>query len=194
MANKATDGIKQSNSSKEALSIAQQWGLILTSGYRSPSKNASIGGSKTSFHQQGLAYDFAGTPSQMQKFAEWAKTSGLFSEVIYNNSDHKDHVHVGWGKKTPYFDVKNSSSVGNASKLGEVGGGGVTSTPTSGGGSGLFGSFFSGEVVTAIIRVTSIIILIIFGGVFILQAFPNSTQQITNVAKVGGKLLNGKNE
>lgn len=180
MSDKATYGIKQNNSSRTAIDIAKQYGLTLTSGYRSPSKNSSIGGSKTSFHMQGYAYDFAGTPSQMQKFAEWAKTSGLYSEVIYNNSDHKDHVHVGWGEKTPYFDVKNSSSKGNSDKLGAVSSGDSSSSSSIG--AGIFGEMLGG-----IIRVSSIIILIIFAFVFFMMAFPN-TQQVT---KIGGKLLNG---
>ncbi|WP_025907158.1 D-Ala-D-Ala carboxypeptidase family metallohydrolase [Priestia flexa] len=179
---KATYGIKQNNSSKTAIDIAKQYGLTLTSGYRSPSKNASIGGSKTSFHTHGLAYDFAGTPSQMQKFAEWAKTSGLYSEVIYNNGDHKDHVHVGWGEKTPYYDVKNSSSTGSFNGVDAVSTEGTTTSDSSTGGS-VFGSMLGG-----IIRVSSIIILIIFAVVFFLMAFPNTQQ----VLKTGGKLLNGK--
>jgi len=180
MADKATYGIKQNNSSKTAIDIAKQYGLTLTSGYRSPSKNSSIGGSKTSFHMQGYAYDFAGTTTQMQKFAEWAKTSGLYSEVIYNNSDHKDHVHVGWGEKTPYYDVKNSSSKGSADKLGAVTSDGTTVSSSTGGGG--FGQFLGGAI-----RVSSIIIIVIFAFVFLLMAFPNTQQ----VLKTGGKLLNG---
>jgi Peptidase M15 len=175
---KATYGIKQNNSSKTAIDIAKQYGLTLTSGYRSPSKNASIGGSKTSFHQRGYAYDFAGTPSQMQKFAEWAKTSGLYSEVIYNNGDHADHVHVGWGEKTPYYDVKNSSSSGKFNGVGAVSTEGTTGETSSSG-------FGFGSMLGGIIRVSSIIIIIIFAFVFFMMAFPNTQQ----VLKTGGKLL-----
>lgn len=180
MTNIATYGIKQNNSSRTAVEIAKQYGLTLTSGFRSPSKNASIGGAKKSFHQSGEAYDVAGTPAQMQKFAEWAKTSGLYSEVIYNNSDHADHVHVGWGEKTPYYDVKNSSSTGKFNGVGAVSSSGSTSSNSITGG-------FLAQSLGGIIRVSSIIILIIFAFVFFLMAFPNTQQ----VLKTGGKLLNG---
>ena len=181
MTNIATDHIQQTTSSRTAIDIAKKYGLTLTSGYRSPSKNASIGGSKTSFHTHGLAYDFGGSPSQMQKFAEWAKTSGLYSEVIYNNSDHRDHVHVGWGEKTPYYDVKNSSSQGTFNGVGAVSTEGTTPSDTSSSGFG-FGSMLGG-----IIRVSSIIIIIIFAFIFFMMAFPNTQQ----VLKTGGKMLNG---
>lgn len=80
-------------------------GLTKTSGYRTPEKNKEVGGSKTSSHLTGNASDYAGTPKQMEAYAQWAAKSGLFKSVIYGGRDlisgrtdtnHGDHVHVGW--------------------------------------------------------------------------------------------------
>lgn len=112
MGNKAIDGIKQTNDSKYALSLATSLGLTLTSGYRSPSHNASIGGSKTSDHMKGTAYDFSGSRKKMFELAEKLHKSGRFKQVIFDNkdyktgryvADHQDHVHVAW-----YSDGKNT--------------------------------------------------------------------------------------
>jgi hypothetical protein len=84
---------------------SKKMGLTKTSGYRSPEKNKSVGGSKTSDHMTGDASDFAGTPKQMEAYAQWAAKSGLFTKVIYGgrnlisgkpDKNHDDHVHVSW--------------------------------------------------------------------------------------------------
>lgn len=81
-------------------------GLAKTSGHRTKEKNDEVGGSKTSDHLTGKASDFAGTPAQMEAYAQWAARSGLFTKVIYGgrnlisgkaDRNHDDHVHVSWG-------------------------------------------------------------------------------------------------
>lgn len=101
----AKNGIRRTYASDAAYQAATNLGLKLSSGYRDSKHNAAIGGSKTSRHMHGDAYDFAGSKSQMDKFAKWAAQSGLFKQVIWNDKDlisgkrisgHKDHVHVAW--------------------------------------------------------------------------------------------------
>lgn len=84
---------------------AKKLGLTQTSGYRSAADNARVGGSKTSDHLTGDASDYAGTPKQMEAYAQWAVKSGLFTKVIYGGRDlisgrtdnnHGDHVHLSW--------------------------------------------------------------------------------------------------
>jgi hypothetical protein len=90
------DNIKHSEGSKQALSVAQKLGLTLTSGHRSPSEDLAVGGTGSTAHTRGQAYDFAGSVSAMDKFADWAKNSGLFNLVLWRTKDHYDHVHVAW--------------------------------------------------------------------------------------------------
>lgn len=88
--------VKHTSASNKALDIAKDYGLRLTSSYRSPEHNKKVGGSPTSYHTRGQAYDFAGSAAQMDKFANWAKKSGLFVEVLWKVKGHYDHVHVAW--------------------------------------------------------------------------------------------------
>ncbi|PWA11081.1 hypothetical protein DCC39_10305 [Pueribacillus theae] len=92
----ATQGVKLSDAAIQAHQMASQLGLRLTSGYRDPKKNAAVGGSKKSKHMQGLAYDFSGSKKAMDQFAKWAKSSGLFDQVLWQVPGHYDHVHVSW--------------------------------------------------------------------------------------------------
>lgn len=100
-----TMGVKQTYASEQALKQAKYHGLTLTSAYRSSSHDKEVGGSGKGDHVQGEAYDFAGKYSAMEKFADWAHGSGLFSQVIFKDKDyrtgryiggHQDHVHVAW--------------------------------------------------------------------------------------------------
>jgi hypothetical protein len=96
MSDKATYKIKQTRASQMALEMAKRYGLTLTSGYRDPEHNAKIGGAKNSYHTRGQAYDFSGSKTAMKQFADWARKSGLFVEVLYEVAGHYDHVHVAW--------------------------------------------------------------------------------------------------
>jgi peptidoglycan hydrolase-like protein with peptidoglycan-binding domain len=105
MAISPTMGVKQTIASEMALKQAKLFGLTLTSAYRSPSHDRQVGGSGTGDHTQGEAYDFAGAYSAMERFADWAHGSGMFTQVIFKDRDyrtgryiggHQDHVHVAW--------------------------------------------------------------------------------------------------
>lgn len=105
MAISPTAGVKVTKASETALKMANQYGLRLTSAYRSPSHDKEVGGSGSGPHTRGTSYDFAGPYAKMELFADWAHKSGLFSQVIFKDRDyrtgrripgHQDHVHVGW--------------------------------------------------------------------------------------------------
>jgi Putative peptidoglycan binding domain/Peptidase M15 len=105
MAISPTMGVKTTYASEQALKQAKFYGLRLTSAYRSPSHDKQVGGSGSGPHTRGTSYDFAGPYSAMEKYANWAHGSGLFSQVIFKDKDyatgrripgHQDHVHVGW--------------------------------------------------------------------------------------------------
>jgi peptidoglycan hydrolase-like protein with peptidoglycan-binding domain len=105
MAISPTMGVHVTYASEQALKQANFYGLRLTSAYRSPSHDKQVGGSGSGPHTRGTSYDFAGPYSAMEKYANWAHGSGLFSQVIFKDKDyatgrripgHQDHVHVGW--------------------------------------------------------------------------------------------------
>lgn len=105
MAISPTMGVKTTYASEQALKQAKYYGLTLTSAYRSPSHDKEVGGSGSGPHTRGTSYDFAGKYANMEKFAEWAYSSGLYSQVIFKDKDyktgryiggHQDHVHLGW--------------------------------------------------------------------------------------------------
>lgn len=125
MGNKATDHIVITDASKYALAVADSMGMVLTSGYRSPGHNAEVGGSKTSDHMKGCAYDFSADRKTMLAFADKMYKSGKFKQVIFDNHDyktgayiggHQDHVHVGW-----YADGQNTNISTSTNGLGIIG-------------------------------------------------------------------------
>lgn len=84
----------------QAVAKAKEYGLRITSGYRSPSEDKRVGGTGTGYHTLGQALDVAGSKANMDKFAKWAKSSGLFRSVLWQVPDHYDHVHVSWNVTT----------------------------------------------------------------------------------------------
>lgn len=101
--------------------LASQFGLRVSSGYRSPAENKKAGGASKSDHMSDLARDLAGTPKQMKALADWAKKNTgpgkLFRYVEYGTPDHKDHVHLSFnadkvppGAKGRAAGVKSQSS------------------------------------------------------------------------------------
>lgn len=104
-------GVTQTSSSQEAYKKAQELGLTLTSGKRT---RGSLGVPwDYDFHGVGRAYDFAGPKSAMDQFAAWAKSSGLFTEILYGaDVKHDDHVHLAWGP-TLYKGREGQTYLGN---------------------------------------------------------------------------------
>jgi nucleoid-associated protein YgaU len=92
------NGVIMTDSAKKAFAKASQLGLRFTSGYRTASEQRALGLSPTESHGLGLALDFAGEWSKMDAFAKWAKSSGLFSLVLWQVKGHYDHVHVAYKK------------------------------------------------------------------------------------------------
>lgn len=102
-----------------AQELANRFGVSVSSTYRDPARNRSVGGSRTSRHMtRGAAVDFSGSPEAMRRLAEWAGRSGLFAEVFYDPwgqwdngrylprgiGGHSDHVHISLGAPAlPYF-------------------------------------------------------------------------------------------
>lgn len=90
------------------LELAKRFGLTVTSGYRSPERNAQVGGSPTSLHMQGRAVDVAPGPG-VEKLAAYAFAHPqLFDEFFFDPigkyikhgrvvegsiGDHSDHLH-----------------------------------------------------------------------------------------------------
>lgn len=79
-----------------AAQMAQQMGLRVTSTTRTPEENKRVGGHPKSSHLTGKAMDIAGSKAQMDAYANWARNSGLFKNVLWQVPGHYDHVHVDW--------------------------------------------------------------------------------------------------
>jgi hypothetical protein len=72
-------------------------GLRITSTYRSPAKNASIGGAKNSYHMDRAnpAVDVGGPWNSMDAFARDARRAGGWREgPLWQVKGHFDHAHV----------------------------------------------------------------------------------------------------
>lgn len=107
------DGLKMTNSAKQAISQAQKLGLTITSGYRSKAEDIRVGGTGKGYHTLGQALDVAGSKSKMDQYAKWAKESKLFRSVLWQVAGHFDHVHVSWDAK----DVDNVLKEGDKGSL-----------------------------------------------------------------------------
>lgn len=161
-------GVTENLASRAAYEKAQELGLTLTSGKRNP---GDLGvPAQYDFHGVGRAYDFAGPVSAMEAFYEWAKSSGMFAEILYGaDVDHGNHVHVGWGD-TLYKGREGKTYLGNGRYIDRKQTDPVTSSP------GDSKPTSSGSKVKGIIPNVTRFTLIIVGAVMVfillVMAFP----------------------
>lgn len=160
-------GLKLNDKLKQVYDKALSLGLRFTSGYRPGSTGPS---GRPDSHSQGMAMDFAGSKDKMDEFAKWAKTSPLFTEVLWQTAGHFDHVHVGWqeGKHQAgkmYVGDKTLIDRPTGDSGGALSGSG-TASPNSD--KGFITSAFVG-----IIRAVMILVFLIIAVYFFFQAFPD---------------------
>lgn len=159
-------GLKLNEKLKQVYDKALSLGLRFTSGYRPGSTGPS---GRPDSHSQGMAMDFAGSKDKMDEFAKWAKTSPLFTEVLWQTAGHYDHVHVGWqeGKHQA-----GKMYVGDKTLIdrptGDGGGALSTGTASPNSDKGFITSAFMG-----IIRAVMILVFLIIAVYFFFQAFPD---------------------
>ncbi|WP_319007050.1 hypothetical protein [Bacillus thuringiensis] len=159
-------GLKLNDKLKQVYDKALSLGLRFTSGYRPGSTGPS---GRPDSHSQGMAMDFAGSKDKMDEFAKWAKTSPLFTEVLWQTAGHYDHVHVGWqeGKHQA-----GKMYVGDKTLIdrptGDGGGALSTGTASPNSDKGFITSAFMG-----IIRAVMILVFLIIAVYFFFQAFPD---------------------
>lgn len=162
------NGLKLTDKLKQAFEYASSLGLRFTSGYRPGSTGPS---GKADSHSVGMAFDFAGSADSMKTFSDWAKKSGLFTEVLYGADGHFDHVHAGWqtGKHPNgqmYVGNHQLQPIPNGGADIPTGGsGGATSSPSS-------DKSWWGAAFTGVVRATIIILFLILAVYFLFQAFP----------------------
>ena len=76
--------------------VRDQFGVItINSGYRSPTLNAKVGGSKTSQHCNGQAADFESFSTPNPDLAKWISKNLDFDQLILEFYDGKD-PNSGW--------------------------------------------------------------------------------------------------
>ena len=76
--------------------VRDQFGVItINSGYRSPTLNAKVGGSKTSQHCNGQAADFESFSTPNPALAKWLTQNLDFDQIILEFYDGKD-PNSGW--------------------------------------------------------------------------------------------------
>ena len=85
----------------QAIAMAQRFGLLITSGYRDPQRNAASGGATRSDHLCGLAADFGGSVAAMSRLELWARQQRfayMDGPVLNTDGKHGDHVHVSFAR------------------------------------------------------------------------------------------------
>jgi len=76
--------------------VRDKFGVItINSGYRSPTLNAKVGGSKTSQHCNGQAADFESTKISNPDLAKWIEKNLIFDQLILEFYDGVD-PNSGW--------------------------------------------------------------------------------------------------
>lgn len=160
-------GLQLTDALQKAQDYAKSLGLQLTSGFRQGSTGPS---GKPDSHSKGMAMDFSGSKDQMSAYADWAKKSGYFTEVLYNTADHYDHVHVGWetGKHQDGMMYVGDHTLIPIPKAGADVPSGTATNRGSSTDKGMIGKAFTG-----IIRAVILIVFLILAIYFLFQAFPD---------------------
>lgn len=97
-----TGGWDRDRVGRFGLTLADKFGLRLSSLYRTPEQNRRAGGARRSDHLTGMALDLAGDASKTEMLYRWAKQNEgpgkLFRIVLYKyeRADHRDHVHLSF--------------------------------------------------------------------------------------------------
>ncbi len=96
-------GLRRHTRGHVLLLLAAHPGLVVTSGYRSPARNARVGGSPKSWHLEGRAVDLDGPLPLLQAAAEtaWRQRLGPActgpEEVLLERVGQVgEHLHVAW--------------------------------------------------------------------------------------------------
>ena len=84
----------EEESMRKLLALARAWGkqILVSSAYRSPAANSSVGGAKQSWHMAGKAFDCSGISSQSEqiRFMNLAYQAGFTGFGSYNSFVHID--------------------------------------------------------------------------------------------------------
>ncbi|MGG1343868.1 hypothetical protein ABE244_25590 [Bacillus toyonensis] len=158
-------GLQLNSALQKAQDYGNSLGLRLTSGFRGGSTGPS---GRPDSHSKGMAMDFAGPKDSMEKFATYAKQSGLFTEVLWQVDGHYDHVHVGWetGKHQDGMMYIGNHQLQPIPKGGaDVPGGAAPASGTNDKG-------IAGKVFHGVIRGTLITVFLILSIYFLYNAFP----------------------
>lgn len=97
-------GGKQSGTMKMAQTIANKFGLSMSSGYRSPQHNAAVGGVPNSLHTHGSpgnpgAIDLVGPVGAMNAALIWARQNLNLAESMVHDVGSGLHLHLGFFKR-----------------------------------------------------------------------------------------------
>ena len=97
--------------------VRDQFGVIsINSGYRSPTLNAKVGGSKTSQHCNGQAADFESTRISNPDLAKWISENLIFDQLILEFYDGVD-PNSGWVHCSYVLDGSNRSKTMTALRV-----------------------------------------------------------------------------
>jgi len=97
--------------------VRDKFGVItINSGYRSPTLNAKVGGSKTSQHCNGQAADFESTKISNPNLAKWISENLIFDQLILEFYDGVD-PNSGWVHCSYVLDGSNRSKAMTALRV-----------------------------------------------------------------------------
>lgn len=91
--------------------------VIVTSGYRSPTLNSRIGGSRTSQHCQGEAADFTVPGVSNYELCKWMERKLNYDQLIYEYGE-SGWIHVSY--QVPYRNMELTKQRGKRYKSGII--------------------------------------------------------------------------